>query len=109
MIDNLVNSGKLNVEKIKGQWETFGISLIDQPSNNVKQAVVIVGSDPRGTAFGVFELSKMMGVAPFYWWADITPDHKEELFVTKGISIIGPPSVKFSFTYLLCIRLICKK
>src|SRR5688572_6276550 len=95
MIDKLISGDKLNVTNIKGQWETFGISVIDKPFNNVKQAIVIAGSDPRGTAFGVFELSKMIGVAPFYWWADITPDHKEELFVTKGISIIGPPSVKF--------------
>ncbi|MGZ5192044.1 MAG: glycosyl hydrolase 115 family protein, partial [Flavisolibacter sp.] len=95
IIDKLIKSGKLNVAKIKGQWETFGISVIDQPFNNVKQAIVIAGSDPRGTAFGVFELSKMIGVAPFYWWADITPDRKEELFVTKGISIVGPPSVKY--------------
>ena len=58
IIDELISSKKLNVSKIKGQWETFGISVIDQPFNNVKQAIVIAGSDPRGTAFGVFEQYK---------------------------------------------------
>ncbi|MGB8193461.1 MAG: glycosyl hydrolase 115 family protein [Chitinophagaceae bacterium] len=100
LVDQLINNGKLNVARIKGQWETFGIFVIDQPFSNVKQAVVIAGNDARGTAFGVFELSKLMGVLPFYWWADITPERKTELFVTKGTSIVGPPSVKFRGIFL---------
>jgi hypothetical protein len=100
LIDQLISDKKLNVARIRGQWETFGISVIDQPFNKVKQALVIAGSDARGTAFGVFELSKMMGVHPFYWWADIKPLHQKQLFVSKGSGIIGPPSVKYRGIFL---------
>jgi hypothetical protein len=100
LIDQLISGKKLNISHIKGEWERFAISVIDQPFGKVKQALVIAGSDPRGTAFGVFELSKMMGVAPFYWWADITPVHKEEIFVTKGTFLSAPPSVKYRGIFL---------
>ena len=76
MVDQLISAGKLNVSRVKGQWETFGISVVNQPFPQVKQALVIAGSDPRGTAFGVFEFSKMIGVSPFYWWADIILERK---------------------------------
>lgn len=99
-IDRLISSKKLYVSTIKGGWERFAISVIDQPFSKVKQALVVAGSDPRGTAFGVFELSKMMGVSPLYWWADITPVHKKELFVTKGISLSKSPSVKYRGIFL---------
>jgi hypothetical protein len=95
LVDQLISTGKLNVSRVKGQWESFVISVINRPFPQVKQAVVIAGSDPRGTAFGVFELSKMIGVSPFYWWADIIPERKKELYITAGTKIVGPPSVKY--------------
>jgi hypothetical protein len=95
LIDQLVKTKKLDVSGIKDQWESFGITVIDAPFGKGSQALVIAGSDPRGTAFGVFELSKMMGVSPFYWWADVVPEHKEEVFVTTGSITSRPPSVKF--------------
>lgn len=95
IIDHLIQNKKINVSEIKGKWETFSISVIDNPVHNVNQALVIVGSDPRATAFGIFELSRIMGVSPFYWWADIIPRHYDDLYIQRGKSIIGPPSVKF--------------
>lgn len=95
LIDQLVNSKKLDVYRIAGQWERFGIVVVDDPFGRGGQALVIAGSDSRGTAFGVFELSKMMGVFPFYWWADLTPERKEEIYITRGQILSRPPSVKF--------------
>ncbi|MBC7947347.1 MAG: glycosyl hydrolase 115 family protein [Chitinophagaceae bacterium] len=99
-IDQLIGNGRIDVSRIKGQWETFSISVIDHPYSSTRQALVIVGSDPRGTAFGVFELSKLIGVQPFYWWADVVPDRRMELFVNKGMQIIGPPSVRYRGIFL---------
>ncbi|QEC42591.1 glycosyl hydrolase 115 family protein [Pseudobacter ginsenosidimutans] len=95
MIDQLIASNKLKAERVRGQWETFIIAVIDQPFPRVKQALVIAGSDRRGTAFGIFELSAMIGVSPFYWWADVRPEKKKELYLAPGTAIIGPPSVKY--------------
>jgi hypothetical protein len=95
LIDELIRNNKINADRVKGQWETFSISVVNNPFPNVKQALVIVGSDRRGTAYGFFELSRMMGVSPLVWWADVKPKHQDELYITAGSSIIGPPSVKF--------------
>ncbi|SEW45553.1 Glycosyl hydrolase family 115 [Chitinophaga sp. YR573] len=95
IIDELVRLKKIQISNIQHQWETFSISLVSSPMKGIDQALVIFGSDPRGTAFGVFELSKMIGVSPFVWWADVTPEHRDELYVTGNKSITGPPSVKY--------------
>jgi hypothetical protein len=95
LIDRLILSKKLSVSAIKDKWEAFSIAVIDNPFNGCKQALVIAGSDPRGTAFGIFELSRMLGVSPFTWWADIVPVHRDEIYITKGLSIAAPPSVKY--------------
>ncbi len=94
-IDELAKAGKINKGTLLGKWETFSISVIENPLKGVKRALVIAGSDRRGTAFGVFELSRMLGVSPLYWWADVKPAHKKGLFVKAGESLIGPPSVKY--------------
>ncbi|HEX2628608.1 MAG TPA: glycosyl hydrolase 115 family protein, partial [Chitinophagaceae bacterium] len=92
VIDRLIANKKLDVSAINGQWERFSISVIDNPPGS--KLLVIAGSDRRGTAFGIFHLSRLMGVSPFYWWADITPDKKENIYVS-GNYISSPPSVKY--------------
>ncbi|MDR1336129.1 MAG: glycosyl hydrolase 115 family protein, partial [Tannerella sp.] len=94
-ISQLVNADKLDASKLEGKWETFLISVIDNPLPSIEQALVIAGSDPRGTAFGVFELSRMMGVSPWVWFADVLPEPHDAIYVTSGESISGPPSVKY--------------
>jgi hypothetical protein len=61
----------------------------------VKQALVIVGSDRRGTAYGVYELSQRIGVSPWYWWDDVTPAHRDTLYVSPQRVQVGPPAVKY--------------
>jgi hypothetical protein len=91
-IDQLVVDGKIDASQLAGKWETFLIAVVDHLGG---KALVIVGSDPRGTAFGVFELSRMMGVSPWVYWADVAPEHRDEIFVTSGKSVFGPPSVQY--------------
>lgn len=88
------------IADIKAKWETFVIAVVDNPLPGVKQALCIVGSDNRGTAYGVFEVSRMIGVSPWYWWADVIPERKKMLYVTPGHSITGPPSVKYRGIFL---------
>lgn len=83
------------VENITGKWESFIITTIDAPMKGVKQALVVVGSDPLGTAYGLFELSRMAGVSPWIWWADAVPQQTSTLCVTPGTIIQGEPSVKY--------------
>jgi len=98
-IDDLATRGKLDVKKLRGQWECFSISLITAPFPGCKQALVIAGSDARGTAFGVFELSKKIGVDPFYWWADVKPFKKNTIYLRGGYTS-EPPTVKYRGIFL---------
>ena len=61
----------------------------------MKQALVIVGSDRRGAAYGVFSLSKEIGVSPWYWWADVPAKKSDELFISKARYVSNAPSVKY--------------
>jgi hypothetical protein len=71
LIKQLVQQKKISVSDFKSQWEAYSIQTVKNPFKGIDQALVIVGSDRRGAAFGVFELSKQMGVSPWYWWADV--------------------------------------
>lgn len=100
VIDKLAKSGKIPAEKINGKWESFLIQPVDHPTAGLDRILVIAGSDPRGTAFGIFELSKRLGVSPWIYWADVKPERKEELSISFDQVLMGPPSVKYRGIFL---------
>lgn len=67
VIDKLVKSKKLDVSGIAGKWETYLVQVVEKPMRGVDQALVIVGSDKRGTIFGIYEVSAQIGVSPWYY------------------------------------------
>ena len=101
IIDELIKNKVIDVTAIKNKWECFSIQII-KGSNDNKSAkfpfrgggVVIIGSDRRGTAFGIFHLSRLMGVSPLVWWADVVPEKKTQLFIS-GNYISQTPSVQY--------------
>jgi hypothetical protein len=100
LIDSLVRAGKLDVEQLRGKWESFVVATVPNPAPNIEMGLVIAGSDRRGTAFGVFELSQAIGVSPWYWWADVPPERHANLFVASGTKRLGPPSVQYRGIFL---------
>ena len=100
MIDQLMREGKIDASPIAGKWESFFIQVVPQPLPGVASALVIAGSDKRGTIYGIYDLSEQMGVSPWYWWADVTPEHRDALFVKPGKYLQGPPSVKYRGIFL---------
>ncbi len=100
IIDSLVRTGGLDAKAIKGKWEASLIALVDRPATGCRQALVIAGSDPRGTAFGVFELSKMLGVSPWKWWADVHPERRTAIYIRKGTAVTSSPAVKYRGIFL---------
>lgn len=99
-IDALVKAGRIDVAKLKGAWESFLIVTVDKPAPGIAKALVIMGSDRRGTAYGAYELSRAIGVSPWHWWADATPLHRGALYVAKGVQRFGPPSVQYRGIFL---------
>ena len=95
LIDALAEAGKIDAEAVRGKWEVYGLQLVDHPLQDVDRALVVYGSTPRGTAYGLLELSRQMGVSPYIWWADVTPAHRDEVYVTGDKTISKEPSVKY--------------
>lgn len=92
-IDQLVKQKRINGNLLKGKREKFIITLIDGQ-------LVIAGSDRRGTIYGIYELSKQMGVSPWYDWADVPVEHHDSIFVNKGIYTDGEPAVRYRGIFL---------
>ncbi len=94
-IDALIRSEKLNVSAVKGQWEAFTIAEVQKPFKGIDRALVIAGSDRRGTAYGVFSLSEAIGVSPWYYWADVPTPKKKQIHVSTKTIVQGTPSIKY--------------
>jgi hypothetical protein len=95
VIDRLVREKKINAEKVSGRWETFLIQTVDRPMKGVDHALVIAGSDKRGTMYGMLDLSLHIGVSPWYWWADVVPEKRKEIYILPGRYTNGEPKVKY--------------
>jgi hypothetical protein len=95
LIDRLVNSGKLDVTGIAGRWETSLEQVVQNPLPGVRRAFVIAGSDQRGTIYGAYDVSKVIGVSPWHWWDDVPPRHQDALYVLPGRHTQGTPAVKY--------------
>jgi len=95
LIDRLVSERKIDVSPIKDKWESFLIQVVPKPLPGIEKALVICGSDKRGTIYGIYDLSENIGVSPWYFWTDVPPKHSDELYVKAGKYIQGPPAVKY--------------
>ncbi|MCW3806930.1 glycosyl hydrolase 115 family protein [Plebeiibacterium marinum] len=100
IIDKLINKNKLDVNEIEGQWERFIIQVVDKPAKGIEKALVIAGSDKRGTAYGIFSLSEAIGVSPWYWWADVPIKESRELYFKNERYVSKKPSVKYRGIFL---------
>ena len=100
LIDQLVVENKINVDDINGKWENSLIQVVKNPFVGVENALVIVGSDKRGTMFGVFDISRKMGVSPWYWWADVPVVKNDNIYVKNGRYNLGEPKVKYRGIFL---------
>lgn len=100
IINNLVKEKKLNVGAIAGRWDTFFIESLDHPLPGVDKALVIAGSNKRGTFYGMFDLSAQIGVSPWYWWADVPIRRQSEIHILPGRHTAGEPAVKYRGIFL---------
>jgi hypothetical protein len=95
LVDALIAKGKVDASKVSGKWEAYSLQMVEKPQKGIRRALVIIGSTPRGTAYGLFDLSRLAGVSPWIWWADVTPKKKATLYATGTQLTVGEPSVKY--------------
>lgn len=84
----------LKLADLKGKREKFIITT------TADGQVVIAGSDKRGTIYGVYELSRQLGVSPWAWWADVPIEKQSEAYILKGTYTDGEPAVEFRGLFL---------
>ncbi len=92
---------RLKLPDLKGKREKFIITTI--PSTGAGRdgrQVVIAGSDKRGTIYGIYELSRQLGVSPWYWWADAPVAQHTQAWVKSGTYTAGEPAVEFRGIFL---------
>ncbi len=76
------------LRELDGKWEQYVITTDGD-------SLVIIGSDKRGTIYGIYELSRQLGVSPWYWWADVPVARHDEVYVRPGRYTDGEPTVKY--------------
>ena len=95
VIDRLIAAGRLDVSEVAGHWEASVTQLVDAPIAGVDRALVIAGSDRRGTIYGVYDLSERIGVSPWYWWADVPVPRRATVTVSLGTEKRREPAVRY--------------
>lgn len=95
LIDALVRDRKIDVSSISGDWERYAVRLVEAPLKGVRRALVVVGSDRRGTAYGLLSLSRVIGVNPWYWWMDAPVEHRNSIYLSVNAYDAATPSVKY--------------
>ncbi|KXH28747.1 hypothetical protein CSAL01_10842 [Colletotrichum salicis] len=100
ILQRLEQEGKLNFDEIRGKWESFSTSVVDQPLPGVQKALIIAGSDKRGAIFGAYTLSEQIGVSPWYYWADVPPKLHEAIYAVLQPTCHGEPSIRFRGVFI---------
>ena len=62
--------------------------------------IVVIGSNGRGTAYGILELSRLAGVSPWVWWGDVKPERHDRLVMSEKFKTLQSPSVEWRGIFL---------
>lgn len=97
--DRECRANRIAIDSLKGKWEAYQIKVVKDEKSGT-QKLFVAGSSPRGTAYGIMELSRMIGVSPWTWWADVHPIKKSRIELPVNLLIEDAPKVKFRGIFL---------
>lgn len=96
MLDELDKKGKICLNEIRGKWEVYLFQIVEEPLPGMGTALVIAGSDKRGTIYGLYHLSERIGVSPLVNWNHVWPARRDSVTLTEGDNLISnEPSVRY--------------
>ncbi|MDO4562361.1 MAG: glycosyl hydrolase 115 family protein [Clostridia bacterium] len=96
IIRSIISEGLLDeAAQIAGTWECYCIKTVQNPIAGIDSAIVIAGSDTRGTIYGIYKLSEYIGVSPWYWWSDVPVEVKTDITYDEVAIVNDGPSVKY--------------
>lgn len=85
----LLQQTGVDVSVLKGKQQAFLLTVSPEGK------LVVAGSDKHGTAYGILEISRLLGVSPWEWWADVTPEKKDFLKLSRKFRSVQSPSVEY--------------
>lgn len=99
-VKQLIKAKQLDEKELKGKVEKYIMTVVNNPLPGVDEALVIAGSDMRGTIYGVYELSEQIGVSPWYDWMDVPVVKHQNLAIKRGSYTAGEPAVRYRGLFL---------
>lgn len=95
LVDRLAASKKIEVRPLQGAWEAGLRTVVERPFPGVERALVIAGSDVRGTIYALYSVSEDIGVSPWYWWADVPVKANPEASLAAETKVLPAPAVQY--------------
>jgi hypothetical protein len=102
VINELIENGKIDVTDLQDKWECYLMQVVRSPMSGVEEALIIVGTNKRGTIYGLLHISEIIGISPWVWWADVLPDVQEKVVLPgEQCNLISKePSIKYRGIFL---------
>lgn len=94
-LDLLTNKEFKKLERTKMPYESIITKKDAFYIGCHKDKIIVIGSNGRGTAYGILELSRMAGVSPWVWWGDVVPRHRSALVIDDSFKTTQSPSVEY--------------
>lgn len=79
--------------RLAGHWEAFQLTA-------TPETLTVAGADRRALAYGLYEVSRRIGVSPWAWWADVPPVRRDELHLSAGSEPVDQPAVRYRGIFL---------
>jgi hypothetical protein len=96
LVDGIIGSGRFDeAAQLSGEWEAYAIKAVDAPVAGIDRALVVAGSDARGTVYGIYSISEEIGVSPWYWFSDVPVRQRNEIVVRGETFAENGPDVKY--------------
>ena len=93
LTEALTAEGIIDPAEISGKREVYRFDISEAGGG---PALFITGSDKRGTIYGLFHISELLGVSPWVWFADVIPAKKDRITIGPDMSCTsGEPSVEY--------------
>jgi len=98
-IDRIVAKKGLDTRGVTGTWEGYLLQVVERPEPGIDRALIVAGADKRGTIYGLYELSRRLGVSPWTWWADVPVPTRQARFIAPG-RYVDAPQVRYRGIFL---------
>lgn len=85
----LLKAVSADISALAGKKQAFLLQVLPDGK------LLVAGSDSHGTAYGIMELSRLIGVSPWEWWADVTPEKKTSFVLSAEYQTLQSPSVEY--------------